>query len=370
MHKRKTVLCVVGARPNFMKIAPIMRALEKSAVLDGVLLHTGQHYDAAMSDDFFRDLGIVRPSRNLNIGSSSHARQTADIMTGFEPVLHDIKPDCILVVGDVTSTLACALVAAKEGVRVVHVEAGLRSYDRTMPEEVNRVLTDQLSDLLFTTERSAQANLEREGIDAGKVRFVGNVMIDTLRANLARAVAPAQSVAQAGLTLDADKPYALLTLHRPSNVDDPRALRPLLEVVREIGARCPVVFPVHPRTRDRIGRHGLLELIEAPNVLALPPVGYLSMLGLMAGAKAVLTDSGGLQEESTALGVPCLTLRENTERPITLDQGTNTLVGCDPAAVRAAFAEIEADGGKRGRIPEFWDGHAAERIVAELETWL
>lgn len=367
---RKTVLCVVGARPNFMKIAPIMRALEKSAKLDGVLLHTGQHYDPAMSEDFFRDLGIPRPARNLEVGSGSHAKQTAEIMVGFEGVLADTRPDCLLVVGDVNSTIACALVAAKQGVRVVHVEAGLRSWDRRMPEEINRVLTDQISDLLFTTERSALDNLTREGIGPERVKFVGNVMIDTLRANLDRAVPPARTVADAGLALPEGAPYAVLTLHRPSNVDDPVVLKGLLEAVAEIGARCPVVFPVHPRTRAQIDKAGLAHLVAPPCVLALPPAGYLAMLGLMAGAKVVLTDSGGLQEEATALGVPCLTLRENTERPITIEDGTNVLVGCDPDALRRAFAEIEATGGKRGRIPEYWDGHAADRIVAVLEEWL
>ncbi|ARJ66561.1 UDP-N-acetylglucosamine 2-epimerase [Magnetospirillum sp. ME-1] len=365
----RTVLCVVGARPNFMKIAPIMRALGDSAVLTPYLLHTGQHYDAAMSDGFFEDLGIPRPDRNLEIGSGSHARQTAEIMIAFEQVMHEVKPACVLVVGDVNSTVACALVAAKERVKVVHVEAGLRSYDRAMPEELNRLVTDQLSDLLFATERSAVGNLEREGIGAERVRLVGNVMIDTLRANLDRAEAPAATLAAAGHVLPADG-YAVLTLHRPSNVDDPRVLRPLLEAVRDMGARRPVVFPVHPRTRARIEAAGLAPLIAGPEVMPLAPLGYLAMLGLTAGARFVMTDSGGLQEESTALGVPCLTIRDNTERPVTIDEGTNTLVGSDPAALRAAVAEIEATGGKRGRIPEFWDGRAAERIVAALEAWL
>ena len=366
----KTVLCVVGARPNFMKIAPIMRALSQSPLLNGTLLHTGQHYDTAMSDDFFRDLGIPRPARNLEIGSSSHARQTADIMVGFESVLAEINPGCVLVVGDVNSTIACALVAAKAGVRVVHVEAGLRSYDRRMPEEINRVLTDQISDLLFTTERTALDNLMREGIDPSRVHFVGNVMIDTLRDNVERAIPVTETLAAAGLNLKPGASHALLTLHRPSNVDDPAALKGLLETADHIGRRCPVIFPVHPRTRARIEQAGLAGLIDSERVLALPPVGYLSILGLLAGAKVVMTDSGGLQEEATALGVPCLTLRDNTERPVTITEGTNTLVGKDPSAIRAAFAEIESSGGKRGRIPELWDGQAAKRIVATLETWL
>lgn len=366
----KTVLCVVGARPNFMKIAPIMKALGNSRSLRGILLHTGQHYDPAMSEDFFRELGIPRPDRNLEIGSGSHARQTADIMVGFEAVLNETKPDCVLVVGDVNSTIACALVATKAGVPVVHVEAGLRSYDRRMPEEVNRVLTDQISDLLFTTERSALANLTREGIDPKRVHFVGNVMIDSLLSNLDRAISPAQTLANAGFESPPPHDYALLTLHRPSNVDEPEVLESLLRVVTDIGASCPVVFPIHPRTRQRISQAGLTHLIQAPAVLALPPAGYLSILGLMSQAKLILTDSGGLQEESTALGVPCLTLRENTERPITLDEGTNILVGNDHQAIRAAFDDIVHTGGKRGRIPEYWDGHAAERIVAILESQL
>lgn len=367
---QKTVLCVVGARPNFMKIAPIMRALDRSRALNGVLLHTGQHYDPAMSDGFFEELGIPRPAQNLNVGSGSHARQTAEIMTGFEAVLAEVKPDCVLVVGDVNSTIACALVAAKLGVRVVHVEAGLRSYDRAMPEEINRVLTDQISDLLFTTERVAADNLAREGIGADKVRFVGNVMIDTLRTNLSRAVPVADTLGAAGHSLSKGAPYAVLTLHRPSNVDDPVVLKGLLHALRRIGETCPIIFPVHPRTRACIEASGLSALIAGPEILPLPPLGYLAMLGLTAGAKVVLTDSGGLQEEATALGVPCLTLRENTERPITIAEGTNTLVGCDPDAVTRAYAEIESTGGKRGRIPELWDGHAADRIVAELEGWL
>lgn len=353
-----------------MKIAPIMRALAASTRLNGVLVHTGQHYDKAMSEDFFLELGIPRPSRNLEVGSSSHARQTAEVMIRFETTLAELRPDCVLVVGDVNSTLACALVAVKEGVPVVHVEAGLRSGDRRMPEEINRVLTDQISALLFTTERDALANLRREGIDPAQVHFVGNVMIDTLRANLGRAVPPLQTLAEGGHTLAEGASYAVLTLHRPSNVDEPAKLRGLLEAAAEIGARCRVVFPIHPRTRQRVEQAGLDTLIEAPNVLVLPPLTYLSMLGLLAGTKVVLTDSGGIQEESTALGVPCFTLRDNTERPITVSGGTNTLVGSDPAALLRAFTEFEATGGKRGRIPEYWDGHAAERIVARLEAWL
>ncbi len=355
------VLCVAGARPNFMKIAPVMAALAETGIA-AQLLHTGQHYDAAMSDGFFADLGIPHPDHHLEVGSGSHAVQTAEVMKRFEPVLESVQPQAVLVVGDVNSTIACALVAAKRGVRVIHVEAGLRSYDRGMPEEINRVLTDQISDLLFTTEKSALANLVREGIDPARVEFVGNVMIDTLHRNLERAV-PASRTLGAVLAQ-----YAVLTLHRPSNVDDPDTLAALLDVVNEINRSVPVAMPLHPRTRGNIEKFGLSARLDGLRVL--PPVGYLEMLGLMRDAKLVLTDSGGIQEETTALGVPCLTLRENTERPITIEEGTNTLVGPDPEAIRAAFADVMASGGKTGRIPEFWDGRAAMRIAHTLKDWL
>ena len=355
------VLCVAGARPNFMKIAPVMAALAETGIA-AQLLHTGQHYDAAMSDSFFADLGIPRPDHHLEVGSASHAVQTAEVMRRFEPVLESVQPQAVLVVGDVNSTLACALVAAKRGVRVIHVEAGLRSYDRSMPEEINRVLTDQISDLLFTTEKSALANLQREGIDPVRVEFVGNVMIDTLHRNLARAV-------PGSLTLGTALPqYAVLTLHRPSNVDDPTTLAAPLDAVGAINRRLPMVIPMHPRTRGNIEKFGLTAKLDGLHIL--PPVGYLQMLGLMRDAKLVLTDSGGIQEETTALGVPCLTLRENTERPITIAEGTNTLVGPDPAAILAAFGEVMANGGKTGRIPEYWDGRAAMRIAHTLKGWL
>ena len=355
------VLCVAGARPNFMKIAPVMAALAETGIA-AQLLHTGQHYDAAMSDSFFADLGIPPPDHHLEVGSGSHAVQTAEVMKRFEPVLENTQPQAVLVVGDVNSTLACALVAAKRGVRVIHVEAGLRSYDRGMPEEINRVLTDQISDLLFITERSALANLVREGIDSARVEFVGNVMIDTLYRNLERAVSASRTL---GVALPQ---YAVLTLHRPSNVDDRATLAALLDVIGEIHRRLPVVMPLHPRTRGNIEKFGLGSKLDGLHIL--PPLGYLEMLGLMRDAKLVLTDSGGIQEETTALGVPCLTLRENTERPITIAEGTNTLVGPDPDAIRAAFNEVMAGGGKAGRIPEFWDGRAAMRIAHTLQGWL
>jgi UDP-N-acetylglucosamine 2-epimerase (non-hydrolysing) len=348
------ILSVVGARPNFMKIGPVIKGL-KALGIHAPLLHTGQHYDEAMNDRFFADLGLPRPDVNLEVGSGSHAQQTAEIMRRFEPVLDQMAPDAVLVVGDVNSTIACALVAAKKGIRLIHVEAGLRSFDRAMPEEINRVLTDQLSDILFTTERAALDNLVREGIDPARVVFVGNVMIDSLRANLDRAVKP-----------DFAPGYALVTLHRPSNVDDKEVLARLLGVLAEIAATTPVVFPIHPRTRGKVAEFGLDGLLAGPQIRLLPPAGYLEMLGLMQDAKLVLTDSGGIQEETTALGIPCLTLRDNTERPVTVTEGTNTVVGTDADAIRTAWRDVLATGGKGGRIPEFWDGRAGERIAQAI----
>ncbi|MDX1655222.1 MAG: UDP-N-acetylglucosamine 2-epimerase (non-hydrolyzing) [Candidatus Competibacteraceae bacterium] len=368
------ILCVVGARPNFMKIAPIVAALKAAPrPLSVRLVHTGQHYDVAMNQRFFQQLAIPRPDVDLEVGSASHAVQTAEIMRRFEPVLDQEQPDGVLVVGDVNSTIACALVAAKKGVGVVHVEAGLRSRDRTMPEEINRVLTDQLSELLFTTEPEALDNLRAEGIDPARVHFVGNVMIDTLRASLDKAVAAELTLAQApdpGVFLEAPRGYGVLTLHRPSNVDDPRLLGRLLEVLGEIAREVPLVFPLHPRTEARIRSAGLEGWLASPRILPLPPQGYLEMLGLMSRARLALTDSGGIQEETTALGVPCITLRENTERPVTLTAGTNTLAGSDPARIRQLVGEILATGGKAGRIPENWDGRAATRIAPVLSQWL
>ena len=358
------VLCVVGARPNFMKIAPIMAAFAAKPIA-AKLVHTGQHYDPAMSDSFFEQLGIPRPDVNLEVGSASHAVQTAEIMRAFEPVLDAERPRALLVVGDVNSTIACALVAAKKGVKVIHVEAGLRSFDRAMPEEINRVLTDQISDLLFTTERAALENLKREGIAEERVHFAGNVMIDTLRMHLDRAV-PAEQT----LKGKPGRGYAVVTLHRPSNVDNPEVFRALLETLDQVAEKLDVVFPIHPRTRATAERFGLTGLLEKPGVRLLPPQGYLEMLGLTRDAVVVLTDSGGLQEETTALGVPCITLRDSTERPITLFEGTNTLTGPAPDKILRCFADILATGGKRGRIPEFWEGRAAERIADTLRAWL
>lgn len=366
-HQHK-ILCVVGARPNFMKIAPIMAALEHSKTLSPYLVHTGQHYDAAMKFAFFEQLGIPEPDIDLGVGSGSHAVQTAEIMRSFETVLDQEKPTAVLVVGDVNSTIACALVATKKGVPVVHVEAGLRSYDRKMPEEINRVLTDQISDFLFITEREAESNLQREGVDTSRVHFVGNVMIDTLRAQLGKKI-PADETFKTSEVNEVFKSggFGLLTLHRPSNVDVPQILKQLLTCLSEISEQLPLVFPVHPRTKAKIKESGLSDLLDSKRILLLPPQGYLEMLGLMSEAKVVLTDSGGIQEETTALGIPCITLRENTERPITVAQGTNTVVGIDPVRIREVFAEIMTDGGKAGRVPELWDGNAAQRIVKILE---
>ncbi len=367
------ILCIVGARPNFMKIAPLMAAMENSHRLAARLVHTGQHYDATMNDQFFTELGIPAPHVNLEVGSSSHAVQTAEIMRRFEPVLDEERPAAVLVVGDVNSTIACALVASKKGVPVVHVEAGLRSFDRTMPEEINRVLTDQISNLLFTTERLARNNLLREGIADDAIHFVGNVMIDTLHRHLPKAVPARELFSRSGAPgcfIGEPGSYAGLTLHRPSNVDNESTLRPLLETLMEISRDIPLVFPLHPRTRGRIEQFGLMSLLESDRVLVLPPLGYLEMLGLTRDARFFMTDSGGLQEETTALGVPCLTLRDNTEREITIDEGTNTLVGTDTRRLMEEVQKILSSGGKAGRIPEYWDGHAAERIVQSLGDWL
>ncbi|WP_017941977.1 MULTISPECIES: non-hydrolyzing UDP-N-acetylglucosamine 2-epimerase [unclassified Thioalkalivibrio] len=366
------ILCVVGARPNFMKIGPVMRALTDAGIT-AQLVHTGQHYDPAMNERFFTDLNIPYPDINLEVGSSSHAVQTAEVMSRFEPVLDELNPRAVLVVGDVNSTIACALVAAKKGIGVIHVEAGLRSYDRRMPEEINRVLTDQISDLLFTTEGHAIDNLAREGIDRERVHFVGNVMIDTQLHNLERAVPWDESLQSAGIDparFAPDSAYGVLTLHRPSNVDEPAILERLITTLAGIARELPLIFPLHPRTRDRLQASGLEHHLNESAIAVLPPAGYLEMLGLMKDARVVLTDSGGMQEETTALGVPCITLRENTERPITIDEGTNVLVGNDPERLQVAFRDVMDHGGKKGRIPQYWDGRAGERIAAVIARWL
>jgi UDP-N-acetylglucosamine 2-epimerase (non-hydrolysing) len=368
------ILCVAGARPNFMKIAPVMAALQTTPHPIPVrLVHTGQHYDPEMNDAFFAQLGIPEPNVHLDVGSASHAVQTAEIMRRFEPVVDAEQPAAVLVVGDVNSTIACALVAVKKGVPTIHVEAGLRSFDRSMPEEINRVLTDQIADLLFITEPVARDNLMREGVSKERIHFVGNVMIDTLRRHLPQ-VTPIEQVfkraADPEIFLNTASGYALLTLHRPSNVDDPIVLGRLLQTLRDISDRLPIVFPVHPRTNKQIKAANMQGLLDTPRILQTAPLSYLEMLGLIANAKLVLTDSGGIQEETTVLGVPCLTLRANTERPCTVDQGTNTIVGSDPGRIIAAVSDILETGGKKGRVPELWDGKAALRIKAILETWL
>jgi UDP-N-acetylglucosamine 2-epimerase (non-hydrolysing) len=368
------VMCIVGARPNFMKMAPLLRALATHGPsLRAILVHTGQHYDQGMSEQLFADLELPQPDINLEVGSASHAIQTAEVMRRFEPALDIHRPACVVVVGDVNSTLACALVAVKKGVPVAHVEAGLRSFDRQMPEEINRVLTDQISDRLYITERSAAVNLEREGIDAKRVVFVGNVMIDSLQSHRSRSRPASLTLKQNGLDpalLNRPEGYGLVTLHRPSNVDSTEALRRILLVLNEVSLELPLVFALHPRTRVNIDRFGLGDLIASGRIAILPPQGYLEMLGLLADAALVLTDSGGVQEETTALGIPCLTLRDSTERPITVEQGTNTVVGTDRSAILAGVGEILAGRGKQGRVPELWDGHAAARIASDLEHWL
>ena len=375
-HGTGPIACVVGARPNFMKMAPILRAF---AALDPpvptLLVHTGQHYDVDMNDRLFTDLELPRPDVNLKVGSGTHAVQTAQVMLGFEAVLDAHQPRCVLVVGDVNSTLACTLVAVKKNVPVVHVEAGLRSFDRKMPEEINRKLTDQVADRLYTTERSAGDNLLREGIDEARICFVGNVMIDSLLAARPKAPSPRtvlQAVAEVPAHWKQDElsRFGVVTLHRPSNVDSAAALGHLLQTLKLASERLPLVFALHPRTRENIRRFGLQSELDLKRILLLPPQGYLEMLGLMSAAAVVLTDSGGLQEETTALGVPCLTLRENTERPITLDQGTNSLVGQDRERTLALLDEILAGAGKRGRMPELWDGQTASRIAEDLIRWL
>jgi UDP-N-acetylglucosamine 2-epimerase (non-hydrolysing) len=344
------VLNVVGARPNFMKIAPIVAEMKKVPDIQGVLVHTGQHYSEGMSDVFFRDLGIPVPDVYLGVGSGSHAEQTARIMVEFENVCLREEPDLVLVVGDVNSTMACAIVSAKLVIPVAHVEAGLRSFDRTMPEEINRIVTDALASILFTTSRDADENLEREGVCGAKVFFVGNVMIDTLIQHREKAAA---------LQIDKPERYALVTLHRPSNVDNPNVLGPILEALEEVSKSIPVLFPIHPRTAKSIRDFGL----TLNGICTMDPLGYLEFLNLEANATVVLTDSGGLQEETTILGVPCLTLRDNTERPITITHGTNIMVGADKDRILDAFRRIMTGDWQPAGPPEFWDGHAAERIV-------
>lgn len=355
------VLAVVGARPNFVKIAPIMAELAEYPYITTTLVHTGQHYDAQMSDSFFANLDIPRPDVNLKVQSAGAIAQIADIMTRIEPVIGSTRPDVVVVVGDVNSTVAATLAAVKIGRPVAHVEAGLRSFDRTMPEEVNRVLTDSVSDLLFTTEAAAEENLLREGVATEKIHFVGNVMIDTLF-RYRESARQSDVLDRLGL---ASSGYAVLTLHRPSNVDDEGTLALLLGAIGRIQAEIPVVFPVHPRTRRRLEALAAI-LPPMPGVRLADPMPYLDFVQLMGESRCILTDSGGIQEEATALGIPCLTLRQNTERPVTVTCGTNRVVGTDPDAIYQSWREVAEGRWPEGRLPELWDGKAASRIVRVL----
>jgi UDP-N-acetylglucosamine 2-epimerase (non-hydrolysing) len=359
------IINVVGARPNFMKIAPVIDEMRRREKIEPLLVHTGQHYDETMSDSFFEDLRIARPDVNLGVGSASHAEQTARIMVAFEQVLKDWRPDWVVVVGDVNSTMAATLVASKMLVRVAHIEAGLRSRDRTMPEEINRIVTDALADLLLTPSRDAGENLSREGVPPEKIRFVGNVMIDTLFRNLQRA-AQSRTLERFGLE---HAGFCAMTLHRPSNVDDRRTLAGILDALNEIQRRLPIIFPVHPRTRARLEEFGLMEDVRKQESLVLTePLGYLDFLRLYSSSRLVLTDSGGIQEETTALGIPCLTLRHNTERPVTVSEGTNHVVGNDPEVIKREAIRALEQPPKSKRVPELWDGHAATRIVDAIEA--
>jgi UDP-N-acetylglucosamine 2-epimerase (non-hydrolysing) len=355
------ILAVVGARPNFVKIAPIMAELAEYPYITTTLVHTGQHYDAQMSDSFFANLEIPRPDTNLKVQSGSAIGQIAEIMTRIEPVLDRFHPDMVVVVGDVNSTVAATIAAVKMGRPVAHVEAGLRSFDRSMPEEVNRIVTDSISDLLFTSEPSGEENLLREGVASEKIHFVGNVMIDTLFRYRERA---RRSDVLDRLALSPGG-YAVLTLHRPSNVDDEGTLGMLLGAVARIQAEIPVVFPVHPRTRRRLEALAAI-LPPMPGLRLADPMPYLDFLQIMAEARCVLTDSGGIQEETTALRIPCLTLRQNTERPVTVTRGTNRIVGTEPAAIYESWRDVADSKWQAGELPELWDGKAAARIVRVL----
>ena len=368
------IASMVGARPNFMKIAPIVHEIQRTPGIEHRLVHSGQHYDQQMSESFFDELHIPKPDVNLEVGSGSHAFQTAEVMKRFEAVVLEWKPDVVIVVGDVNSTLAAALVASKLGVAVAHVEAGLRSFDMGMPEEINRKLTDAISDLLFVTEQSGIQNLRKEGVAEDKIFFVGNVMIDCLVEHR-KIAARSEVLRRLGLQKDGSAPlaYGLLTLHRPSNVDDPEILRDILSTIATVSEKMPVFFPVHPRSLERIRQFGLgryltEEKATTPRrgIVPLAPQGYLDFLCLMDHARLILTDSGGIQEESTILGVPCLTLRENTERPVTVEQGTNQIVGRDPSKILAAAERVLGAERRAVRAPELWDGHTAERMVKVL----
>ena len=365
------VAIIAGARPNFVKIAPLMKAIAAAPSITPILVHTGQHYDHSMSDQFFTDLDIPPADFNLGVGSGTHAVQTAEVMQRLEPVLQDCKPDIVVVVGDVNSTVAAALTAVKLGIRVAHVEAGLRSFDRTMPEEINRIVTDAISDLLFVSEESGCTNLHREGVAKGKVYFVGNVMIDALEMSRPRW---SRSRITARIGLEPGAAYALLTLHRPSNADDPKVLGSLIGALRTVARRLPILFPVHPRVRRLLAESDGVtwraldgdSTLPGSGLFCLDPLGYLDFIALMSGARLVLTDSGGVQEETTILGVPCLTLRHNTERPVTVTHGTNRIVGTDPTIIIDAAVRALEDPTRKHATPPLWDGKAGDRIVSVL----
>ncbi len=361
------IINIVGARPNFMKIAPLMAEYSKHPEIDPILVHTGQHYDEKMSDLFFRQLGIPEPDINLGIGSASHAVQTAEIMKAFEPICLEHKPDAVLVVGDVNSTIACGLVAVKLGIKLIHVEAGLRSGDRAMPEEINRVLTDSISDLLFCTEQSGVDNLLAEGVSKDKIHMVGHVMIDTLLKNLEKSQqSNILSEIQSQFGVNGDS-FAVLTMHRPSNVDDPVVFSRILDALEVIQNDMPIIFPMHPRTRKNITGTNLGNRIDGmTNLHLLDPIGYLDFLKLTSSAKLVLTDSGGIQEETTVLKIPCITLRENTERPITAEMGSNQVVGTDTQKILHAYQNATSGNWRDPQVPPLWDGKASERIVKIL----
>ena len=373
--RKTSVLSVVGARPNFMKMAPILRELLRHSEFASSLVHTGQHYDDAMSRVFFRDLGMQNADFNLNVGSASHAVQTAEIMKRFEETCVKVNPDLVIVAGDVNSTLACSLTAVKLGIPVAHIESGLRSFDRNMPEEINRIVTDSVSDLLFTTEESGNQNLRREGVAADKIHFVGNTMIDSLVHCYGLLEEIPMHGPLAGLN---GRSYFLATIHRPSNVDDPAQLSQVLDILESASDLAPLFFVTHPRTSERLRQiktngklaemNGNSQNIQPGSIYLLPPLPYIDFLRLLSKTKAVLTDSGGIQEESTFLGIPCLTLRENTERPITLDQGSNELVGLDLDKIVFCLQQILTDCWKTTVTPPLWDGHAAERVVTMLKT--
>jgi len=355
------IVNVVGARPNFMKIAPLMKQYAKySSEIEPVLLHTGQHYDDSMSRVFFSDLGIRQPDIDLGVGSGSHAEQTGKVMVGFEKALLKIRPELVVVVGDVNSTMACTIVAAKLNIPVAHVEAGLRSFDRTMPEEINRIVTDRLADLLFTTSEDANTNLTNEGIGEERIFFVGNTMIDSLLSLRHKFEAPGVR-ARLGL---AEAPFVFVTIHRPSNVDERSTLAGICGALGRIQEHIQLFWPIHPRTKKMLTEYGLMSVLEKmTNLVVAEPISYLDSMALIASATMVLTDSGGIQEETTVLGIPCLTLRRNTERPVTVTEGTNELVGNDPDLIMERTMDVLRTGGKRGKTPKLWDGRAAERIV-------